>query len=110
MSVISLGKVTVASAGTPVNITVNFTDLDTREHHRAKAIQIQALPGNAGDVYVGLKGLLTKATLVGVLAVLSPGMTYREQLGETQNGLSVRDFSIDADTNNDAAVVSYTRH
>ncbi len=103
MSVSSLGKVTVTSGGTPVQITATKT--------ACQAISIQALSTNTGKIYVGLSNI-NKTTSVGVLGVLAvptanliPSFNaYQPQVA----GLNADAFWIDADVNGEGVIVAIT--
>ncbi len=114
MSVLSYGYVLVAAAGTPARLTANAAVPGDRVG--AQSVMVQALPGNAGLVYVGLGGM-NKTTGVNVLAILPkpasattgpfPSVTFSEPT--IPAGFNLADLYIDAGTNNDGVVVSITR-
>lgn len=73
----------------------------------------QALPANAGIVYVGLKGMV-RATGVGVLAMIpkpansltGPFTSVSFAIPLAPAGLNAADFYVDVDTGNDGALVT----
>lgn len=110
----SLGYVSVAAAGTPVRATNNETDPAARIG--AQAVLFQALPANAGPIYIGLAGM-DKTTGVGVLAIL-PGPTdpatgpfpsFSPAQPLSAAAFNMADFYVDADNNDDGVVISYTQ-
>lgn len=102
MPISSIGKVTVSTAGTPVQVTSTITD--------CQAISIQALAANTGKIYVGLKNM-NKTTLVGVVAVLAVPTTniipsfnaYQPQIA----GLNADAFYVDADVSSEGVLVAF---
>jgi hypothetical protein len=96
MAVFANGKTTVAAAGTPVQLSTP-TGVT-----RAKWLTIQALSTNTGNIYVGVKGL-NKATLAGVLAILTPTAPPLPIFTEGPS-LNGEDIFIDGDTNGNAVV------
>ena len=104
MPVQSLGKITVTTAGTPVQI--NSTNIP------CQAISIQALSSNAGKVYVGLSGM-SKTTLIGNLAVLAvPSGAIIPSFSasvDSANGLNVSQYWIDVDNSGEGVLVAYSQ-
>lgn len=101
---VALGKKTVATAGTPVQVVLVTTNCN--------AVYFQALSTNTGKVYVGLSGLV-KATLVNVLRVLvNPPATplfldsWSPQ-GITIGPIDLVNVFLDVDTNGEGALISY---
>lgn len=105
MKLTSLGKVAVATAGTITQVTTDATIL-------ASYVRIELVPGNTGDIHVGLSTLV-KATGVGVLAVLTKAQADRWvfELYAPGGGNSIQlsQFYLDSGTNADGAYVSYGR-
>lgn len=102
MKLVSLGKVAVATAGTIAQVT---TDASIMAH----VVYVDLVPGNTGDIHVGLSTLV-KATLVGCLGVLtkaSPDTWRKEFRAPKGNSIQVSQFYLDAGTNGDGAIVSY---
>lgn len=101
MKITSLGKVAVTTAGTPVQVTANAI--------RAALLRIELVPGNTGDIHVGLS-TLNKTSGAGVVAVLTKAQADRwvyELCSEDGNSIEVSKFYLDSGTNGDAAYVSY---
>lgn len=97
MSLITRNK-TVASAGTPEAIG---TDADGS----IVEIDIMALEGNTGDVYVGYSGVDASAK-VGI--VLHPGDAWSQDDDESKIRLAGRKLSeiyIDSDTSSDGVTI-----
>lgn len=103
---VSLGKIVVTTAGTPVQVVSGTTNCNT--------VYFSALSGQAGQqMYIGLKGLV-KATLVGVLHILQKPLATPATLDQWAPGSGVSvgpiDLStiyVDADTSGDGILVSY---
>ena|ERR1017187_5777136 len=96
----SIGKVTVTTSGTPVQINpqaVNFVKART---------MFVSTPGNTGLIYIGKKGMVI-ATGVKVLAVLQTGGVTL--IGDEGAGMEfdTTDLYLDAATNGDSAIFSY---
>lgn len=109
MAIHSLGKVTVGTPGTPVQVTINQAVPNARL--ACNALMIQALPSNVGKVYVGLVGL-NKSTLAQAIAVLAtPTLNtipaYSATALNAPGGLNMVDFYVDADNVNDGVLVAY---
>ncbi len=102
MSLKSLGKITVAAAGTPVvasssSIYVSY-------------FRVQPLATNVGNIYVG-DSTLNKTTLVGAFHDgLGAGQLFECAPGSPgANPIDMALVKIDADNNNDGAVISYVQ-
>lgn len=107
----SLGKIVVVAAGTPVKITFNFdsatppaskTTEDPQNDLYVNKIFVQALPGNTGNLYVGMKTpsvAFNKTTGVGVLAVLAAGQSESITNPVGKNTYRAGNFVFDADVN-----------
>ncbi len=110
-----LGNVLVASPGTPVQITATLQATAAGSGYivgsstdivPCKMVSIIASPitqagaGNTSKIYFGVKGMV-KATLAGVIAVLSPGQSIPVTVQDSVNPLNANDFYVDADTAND---------
>lgn len=97
MAIRSLGKVTVASAGTPVQATATS--------RQVCAIVIVPLASNTGLVYPG-QSTLVKATLVGAFHDgLAAGQVYTLGPGTGGNTLDPSLLYLDADVNGEGAVI-----
>lgn len=104
MASVALGKITVAVAGTPVQVLAT--------NKPCNAIYFEQISGQTGKIYIMDRSTGNKTTLVGVLKVLLvPTSTFLPNwtvgLPSTQNGLNVANFWIDADTSNESALVTY---
>ena len=103
----SLGLITIAAGGTPVQITA--ADIIV------KSVTFQAAPGNAGILYVGLRGMVT-ASGAGVLrAIPKPVSSTTGPFGDATfttydipGGVNLNLLYIDG-TTNDKALVSFQR-
>ncbi len=107
---LSLGKVTVVTAGTPVQVDLTVLPADNRQSPRVHAYIVQALSANVGKVYIGTLGM-NKSTLAGVLAVLPIPTanlvpTLSVSVAQAANGLNLSDLWFDADTSGEGVLVS----
>ena len=109
----SLGYVTVPTPGTPVQATSNFPNEALRL--AAQAIVFQALPGNAGLIYIGAKNMdkTTGANVYGIIpaptdATNGPFPSWSASVPVVAAGLSASEFYIDAGSANDGVVISIT--
>lgn len=105
---LSLGKVVVATAGTPVQATVNQTS--PTAPLVCHAILVEVLPTNTGKIYVGLVGF-SKTTLVGALAILPPPTTnsyanWGGSVGFAPNAVEASQVYIDADNSGEGVLIS----
>lgn len=104
----SLGKVIVPQPGVPVRLSTLFpANIDRYTCH---GVMIQALPTNAGKVYVGLANL-NRVTFEGILAFLAIPTanvipSYSAALTLSPAGVNLTEMCIDADQINDGVVVS----
>jgi hypothetical protein len=110
MALKSLGKVVVTTGGTEVRSTLNEPDQTARVG--AQSFFVQQVTGNTGKIFVGSVGL-DRITLAGVYAVL-PAPTagvlpsFSATVTESPAGFNMADIYIDADTNGESALVSFT--
>lgn len=101
----SLGKVTVAAAGTPVRATKNRTDPTANFYVHGYAIQ--RLKNNAGDVYVSLSSTDDRSTLSKILCILSAAQpSFSAGIGIELNGTNMSDVYIDADNPGDGVTIA----
>ncbi len=112
MTANSFGKVTVTSAGTPVQASVNGVN-PTGSFTTCNSILIEAWPTNAGSVYIGNGSSMNKSTGAGLLAILvKPSSTFAPSYTVTipyaTGAIDVAGFWIDADNSGDAVLVSST--
>jgi hypothetical protein len=100
----ALGKIAPAAAGTPQQISTS----DIPAH----SIRFQIDPAAAGNVFICDRSNAVKATRVGVLAVLVPNKVYEVEFADesSPNNFALKGFWVDADTNDEGAIVSYTTH
>jgi len=100
-----LGKITVASAGTPVPLITDTTV-------RACTILVAAIPGLTGNVYFG-GAAMNQGTLGGVMikfnapAALGQPDQFLLQTQDGSNSLRVSDYFIDASVSGEGALVTY---
>ena len=99
MTLISLGRVTVPTPGTPVALTT-----DTKL--RAARLTLQTPTANTGKMYFGKTGM-TKATLAGVARVLATYDSYEITTADGMDGISLAQLALDADVANEGLLVSY---
>lgn len=106
MSMLSLGKVTVAAAGTITRATVN--QANPAAQISCQSISFQALSTNTGKIYVGLSSLV-KATLVGGLDVIAAPTTNLLPAYVVSSlsaaGLNAADFWLDADNSGEGVLI-----
>ena len=110
-----LGKLTVATPGTPVGFTSNcqtlygkpFYNTSTDGAHNgpedlwAEKLYIRPNPANTGTVYIGFAGM-NRSTGQGVILVLSKtDQTFELSMSEGSNKFRVGDIMVDADTGGD---------
>lgn len=111
-----LGAVTVATPGTPVRLTINLLSADPTTNKVVTTAATDQVPcnkiglatnplthggvGNTGKVYVG-SASMNKTTLLGVIAVLSPGGSYSITNNVSMNIYDASTFYVDADTAGD---------
>ena len=107
MPLVSLGKITVVSAGTPVQVSPTSINCNT--------VFFQALAHQKGpQIYVGFKDM-DKKTLADVLQILEKTATPLQRLLDRwtiTSSISLGPFDlslfyIDADTSGDGLLVSY---
>ena len=106
----SLGKITVTTAGTPVQVSATRIP--------AQTIFFQQVEANIGKIYICSSAAANKTTGVGVLATI-PAPTLNASLvavvlpyaaattPSAPGGLSASQFWIDADNSAEGCIVSY---
>src|SRR5580658_6317513 len=105
MTVNCLGRVNVATPGTPVPLSIDPTI-------HASKLFFQVIPGLTGKTYAGVPSM-TKATLGGVFRILWPNPTegFSENFEiETQDGedsIRIMDYAVDADVAGEGLLVTY---
>jgi len=105
MNVTALGRVNVATPGTPVQLSTDTT-------LRASKIFFQVIPGLTGKGYIGKSGM-TRATLAGVMRVLWPNAaggiadSFFIQSNEDSDVLNLSTYYIDMDVAGEGLLVSY---
>lgn len=119
MGWISLGRITVANSGTPVQVTsllpagqYNTDGKPKVNYAPAEAIMIQAASTNTGKVYVGLSGFTKSSTAVGQkLATLAvptantiPAVTV--SIPGCPAAINASEYWLDVDNNGEGADVS----
>ena len=109
--VFSLGRITVAVPGTPIQVTVNESVPDA--HIGAHSLLIERDdPNDTGLIYIGRSANMVRATLFDVVAILPvPTVGALPSISITltpgHNALDMRDFWIDADVGTDSVLGSY---
>lgn len=108
MSMNSIGKVTVAAAGTIVRVTVN--QANPAAVVACQSLSIQALSSNTGKIYVGISTLV-KSTLVGCLGVLAVPTANLLPAYVVSSvsvaGLNAADFWLDSDNSGEGVLIGY---
>lgn len=105
MTVTALGRVNVATPGTPVPLSTDPTA-------RASKIYFQVIPGLTGKGYIGTSGMV-RATLVNVVRVLWPnsGGGFSDSFFLESQGdgdvLNLSQYYIDMDVAGEGLLVSY---
>ncbi|HVP46241.1 MAG TPA: hypothetical protein VMT32_06650 [Bryobacteraceae bacterium] len=100
-----LGKVTVASAGTPVPLSTDPT-------LRACAILVATIPGLTGNVYLGGGGL-DRNSLAGVMIVFNapsvsgPADSFLLEVRDGHNSLQLSEYFLDASVSGEGALITY---
>ena len=101
----SLGKVTVAAAGTPVRATINRSTPAANYH--VHGYLIQRLKTNVGDVYVSLSSTDDRTNLSRILCILSSSQpNCGGGVGAELNGTNMADIYIDADNAGDGVTIA----
>src|SRR4051812_46392317 len=105
MQCVSLGKVPVPTAGTPVALSATQV--------RCSKILISQIAGMTGKTYFGVSGLV-KATFVGVIKqfaipVVAAGFLENIMIEDSDggDGLNLNDYYVDADVSNEGLLVTY---
>lgn len=109
MTIVSFGKVVVATPGTPTKIFVNQNQYEN-QHQRVCALLIQAWSANAGACYLGLNSL-NKGTGIGLIAqIIKPTATLNGVITvfapNNVNLFDLDDLRVDADSAGDALVIT----
>lgn len=106
-----LGNVTVATPGTPVQITLTLQSTaagsgnivgSATDPVLCNLVSIITSPithsgaGNTGKIYFGSQGMV-RATLAGVIAVLSPGQSIPMTVNVALNAFDANKLYLDAD-------------
>ena len=105
MTVTTLGRVNVATPGTPV-------PLSTDPNQRVARIFAQVVPGLTGKGYLG-KSNMTRATLAGVIRVLWPNSgggfseNFMVESADGTDSLNLSEYFIDMDVAGEGLLVSY---
>jgi hypothetical protein len=105
MQINTLGRVNVATPGTPVPLTTNATIT-------ASKVFFQVIPGLTGKTYVGIPSM-TKATLAGVARVLWPNASggFSENFWvvsqDGTNSIRLDEYAVDADVAGEGLLVTY---
>lgn len=108
-----LGRITVATSGTPVRATVNEGNPAAR--HAAHSILFERdVTTETGKVYILDREDAVIATRVGVLAVLAIPTdnllpSFSLTVTSSPNGFDTADFWVDADNDGEGCIVSVIR-
>ena len=111
----ALGNVTVATPGTPVQVTTTLQATAAGSGYVVQSPNDAVLcnlmsfitstiahsgAGNTSKIYIGSKNMV-RATLAGVYAVLSPGSSIPFTVNVALNAFDANQFWVDADTAGD---------
>jgi hypothetical protein len=99
MTMTTLGRVNVATPGTPV-------PLATDPAITASKLFVQAVPGLTGKTYLGAR-TMSKATLAGVTCVLSADDTFFLESQDGADSIRLKDYALDADVTGEGLLVTY---
>lgn len=106
MNVNSLGKISVAAAGTPVQVSTDTT-------LRVNRIRFAVVIGQTGRIFLGSAGM-NKTTGVGVIKEFWPtgaggAIADAWEVADSAGGDTLRpsDFWVDANTSGEGLMVSY---
>lgn len=107
----SLGRITIVTAGTPVQVTFNETVPSDR--FLAHSFMVQQVAGNTGRILIGSSAMVA-ATLANVYAVLPvPTVNilpaYTVTIQQAISGFNMADFFVDATVSGEFALVSVVR-
>lgn len=105
---LSLGKVTIASAGTPERVTKNQTAPTAQL--LSHSYLVEALGTNNGKIYIG-SSTMDRSTLAGVYAILPPPTTnvfpsFSATVAFLPLNFDMSQIYMDADTSDEGALVS----
>lgn len=101
-----MGRVNVATPGTPVRLTAD-------PEIRVARLFVQVIPGLTGKGYVGKHGSLNKETSAGVARILWPNTSggISDQFGvqdtENRNTIQLSDYAIDMDVAGEGLLITY---
>jgi hypothetical protein len=105
MTITSMGRVNVATPGTPVRLS---TDPDKR----VARIFAQVIPGLTGKGYIG-SASLNRTTLAGVARVLWPNASggfsehFEVQSTDGSNSIPLSEYAVDMDVAAEGLLVTY---
>jgi hypothetical protein len=99
MTMTTLGRINVATPGTPV-------PLATDPSITASKLFVQAVPGLTGKTYLGAR-TMSKTTLAGVARVLSTGDNFFLESQDGADSIRLKDYAVDADVAAEGLLVSY---
>src|SRR5712692_6870314 len=105
MNVTALGRVNVATPGTPVQLSTDTT-------LRASKIFFQVIPGLTGKGYIGKSGMV-RATLANVIRVLWPNTaggfsdSFFLESNQDADSLNLSEYYVDMDVAGEGLLVTY---
>ncbi len=105
MTVTTMGRVNVATPGTPVRLSNDPT-------LRVSKIYIQVIPGLTGKGYIGKPGM-SRASLAGVMRILWPNASggfsdqFSVESSDGSDALYLSEYAIDMDIAGEGLLVSY---
>lgn len=112
------GNVSVVTPGVPVQLSINLPNLSppvtqlVTDHVPCNKINVNASTiahsgaGNTGKVYVGASNMV-RATLAGVICVLSPGQGFQITNNVGMNTYQLDQWYVDADNAGDGVYGSF---
>lgn len=110
MALHSLGKITVVTAGTPIQTTTNVNNGVSTFRQAAHSFMVEVLAANTGKVYVGIQ-TMNRTTLAGVFAVLAAPTTnilptFTATVSFSAASFNMADIWLDVDNSGEGALVS----
>lgn len=112
MSVLSLGRITVASAGTPVQATANQASPASRLGAHSILFQ-RNITTETGRIYIQM-GEFPVGTFVNTVGVLAPPSAntlagFSITIVQAASGFNAADFWVDAENNGEGCIISIIR-
>ena len=105
MTVTTMGRVNVATPGTPVQLSTDPTQ-------KVSKIFVQVIPGLTSKAYIGTKAL-NRATGAGVIRILWPNPAggfsdqFEVESSDGRNSLVLSQYFLDMDVAGEGVLISY---